>query len=74
MSQTRQTPTERDVERFVDRNTTPTAKWCPGEEVVWVLSWYRGADTDTVHDALERAVSEGRLVSDGGRYTVPELL
>lgn len=74
MSQADVTVTEKDVVQFVAENTTPTAKWCPREEIVWVLSWYGNREESTVLDALNRSVSEGRLIARSGEYTVPELL
>lgn len=74
MSQTRQTVRPTDVVQFVDENTTPNSKWIPEREILWIFSWYHGADTSEVQNALEAAVSRAEISVDSDRYTMPELV
>lgn len=73
MSQIEADITPREVVRFVEKNTSPNAKWCSREEIVWVLSWYENAENGHIKRALDIAVSEGLLVADRNRYTLPSL-
>lgn len=73
MSQTETRISVDDVVQFVDDNTTPSARWCTREEIVWVLSWYGSAESEHVQTALQRAEDTDRLVARRNEYTVPEL-
>jgi (2Fe-2S) ferredoxin len=73
MSKANTTVTPAAVVEFVERNTSENAKWCPEEEVLWVLSWYGETDRQQVQAAIDRAVTDGVLVSDRRQYAVPAL-
>jgi len=61
------------VTRTVDYQSSPPQPDRVAEHtILTVLSTHADYDANRVRDALETAVADGRLESDGERYWIPE--